>query len=338
MEIPNITPVKGFRLDEEFGTPTGTPTGTPVRGFSLDEFGTPSRTPQTPEIIPNHSASAHYKTPEKNPFAPIFSVTPENNPLAPVSSVMPEKDLSAPDFGTPPPKSKIMGKQVLTNIYPKGINLAGKNIILVFHGSYNPVNKGHIQLCKNAMSKCASEKLNVTRKIFSVADDESIRLKINKKARIKKEKREVLFNCEMRKTMIENALKEEKIDGVEIICHTEDNDRYTLVSNKIKRGDNDIIVMVGGSDWVDDKPDIEKYGICNSAKQCFPALIIARDESNGMSSTELQKCLDNEQEFCKLSYKSVYDLVKSGQGRVVEGGGIRWNENKIMYVRLKNSC
>jgi len=71
-------------------------------------------------------------------------------------------------------------------------------------------------------------------------------------------------------------------------------------------------------------------------------LIIARDESNGMSSTELQKCLDNKEEFCKLSYKSVYDLVNLSEGRVAKegGGGERWNKNKnkIMYVRLKNSC
>jgi hypothetical protein len=63
--------------------------------------------------------------------------------------------------------------------------------------------------------------------------------------------------------------------------------------------------------------------------------MIVRDEDNGLSSTELQKYFDNETKFCDISYKSVFDLVKSGKDRVVSGGE-RWNENKIMYVRLKN--
>lgn len=230
--------------------------------------------------------------------------------------------------------------RISTGFYPPSIDLAGKNIILVFHGSYNPVHKGHIQLCKEAMKICADRGLNVTRKIFSVASDETIRLKINKKVSTNPgEKREVLFDCKTREDMISNALKEEQINGVEIICHKEDNDRYTLVSKAIPMIEKDIIVMVGGSDWVDDKPDIIKNGICsNGAKYCFPALIVVRDEDNGLSSTKLQKCLGNEAEFCNISYKSVYDLVNSGKAGVVVGGGIRRNENKIMYVRLKNSC
>jgi nicotinic acid mononucleotide adenylyltransferase len=318
-----------------------TPTRTPKRGLSFDDFGTPVRglnfeDDETPKKLPSSSASAHPQTPDRDI---------DRDLLAPVFSVTPEKDLLLPDFESPPKKSKIMKHErprISTGFYPPSIDLAGKNIILVFHGSYNPVHKGHIQLCKEAMKICADRGLNVTRKIFSVASDETIRLKINKKASTNPgENREVLFDCKTREDMISNALKEEQINGVEIICHKEDNDRYTLVSKAIHRKANDIIVMVGGSDWVDDKPDIIKNGICNSAKQCFPALIIARDESNSMSSTELQKCLEKEKEFCKLSYKSVYDLVNLKEGRVAkEGGGgdERWNKNKIMYVRLKNSC
>ena len=313
METPG-TPIKrGLSFDDS---------GTPVRGLSFDDFGTPIRTPiktpirtsitpQMPQFSSSASASAHPQTPDRDPLAPVF--------------------------GSPPKKLKTTPK-ISTGFYPPSSDLADKNIVLVFHGSYNPVHKGHIQLCKEAMSICASMGLNVTRKIFSVASNETITLKINKKVSTNPgEKREVLFDCDTRKVMISNALKEEQIDGVEIICHKEDNDRYTLVSNAIHRGANDIIVMVGGSDWVDDKPDIIKKGICsNGDKYCFPVLIVVRDEDNGLSSTKLQKCFDNETKFCDISYRSVFDLVKSGEGRVVGGG--RLNDNKIMYIRLKNSC
>ena len=314
METPTRTPKRGLNF--------GTPSGTPVRGLNFGDDKTP-QTPQTPKKLPNSSASAHPQTPDRDPPIHVFSDMPETDPLVPI-------------FGTPPKKPKT---HVETGFYPPSIDLADKNIILVFHGSYNPVHKGHIQLCNEAMKICADRRLNVTRKIFSVASDKTIEFKINKKEYLNP-KREVQFNCEMRKRMIENALKEEQIDGVEIICHKEDADRYTLVSKAIYRKANDIIVMVGGSDWVNDTPNIKQKGICNG-KQCFPALIIVRDESNGMSSTELQKCLDNKKKFCVLSYKSVYDLVNLSEGRVAkEGGGgdERWNKNKIMYVRLKNSC